>query len=246
MPYPYETSRFSRRGFTLVELLVVVAIIALLISILLPALQNARELASSVKCKSNMRGISLGIQMYADDHGSKAPPAYATFTGGLTWNGSTKSGAIVVPWWSDIFLGPYIGNEHIGSTAWSNAQQAPSTELCFCPSKHKDPVLHAPSNHRNTGIGYNTIPDNMFSRGATTVAYTAGFDAPSQTVLLAEVYKYGFDSFVRREFTVPSSGSIVYRHSETSNATFADGHVEQFQNMLTASSNGTISGFARE
>ena len=81
-------SRATKTGFTLIELMVVVTILGLMMALLLPALQSAREAARRIQCTSNMKQLGLGLQQYETNYGVYPPSVVLSGNGNTTtWVG---------------------------------------------------------------------------------------------------------------------------------------------------------------
>jgi len=127
----------ARRGFTLVELLVVIAVIGILVGLLLPAVQAAREAARRVHCSNNLKQLGLAMHMHMD--AKKGLPA----NGNYAWNGTA---IITKNAWSGMArILPYIEQENLFrgidfSVSYSNQPGISSKRVAtfMCPTEIND------------------------------------------------------------------------------------------------------------
>lgn len=142
-----------RRGFTLIEVLVVVAIIGLLLAIAVPSMSGARQQARSTVCQTNLRTLGQGWGMYADEnHDTMVPGRLPKHTPGGFANPANyygiSTGLKYRPRW------PQLMQQHVGATALDKPltyrdRQNYHNSIYVCPS------VAEWTDERNAAYGYN-------------------------------------------------------------------------------------------
>jgi len=151
----YQTR--SRRAFTLIELLVVIAIIAILIGLLLPAVQKVRDAAARMKCSNNLKQLGLGLHNYHGAYNILPKPDYigdASQLSGLGWQ------TLILPFIEQDNLSRQADptKPSYGNTSTNNNLGATIIPLLLCPSFNQ--------------IRSNTLED---SPDGTSFAYTCHY-----------------------------------------------------------------------
>lgn len=176
-----------RRGFTIVELLVSIAIIGLLLAMLLPAVQSVRESARRLQCKNNLHQIGLALHNYHENHGCFPIGNY----------GNT---GLLLPFLDqrDVYL--RFEAEYPTSNLWAQFTKIP---VYLCPSDGVALSISqgALSYATNSGTGWTLHQFNGFYNGMEPVRLGDLTDGASQTAAMSEMLLSGGASLERLRAT---------------------------------------------
>ena len=239
----FTHSLFKRkRAFTLIEMMVVIAIIGILSALLIPAISVAKQKARSVKCISNLRQLSLGFTMYTDDHAQQLPPLNSggPFKDPVTPHNPTN-------WWYRIISeAGYIPSVTNKNGIWR------------CPNVIAEDMY---SPFEELMEGYGVVENNGHVPGLRSIMWyaldkdgkpagsvrTGAIKRPSELWMVGDVgtpkdedldlAKFPYGGYYRTEITTfpPTSLGMwdqkppkqpAVRHKLKANICFVDGHVE--------------------
>ncbi len=232
------------RAFTLIELLVVIAIIALLVSILLPSLTRAKDLAKKAVCKTSIRCLSIGNELYQFDHtGFYAPAAAGIYSGNLhRWFGSRLTASPD----TTAFLindGPLM-------------KYLPGETVKICPSFVE---FNTGFESGCGGFGYNQQFVGSFVKLKSGGGYEAAINEPSVSGNRADAFVSPSDTVAFTDsafangglteysfceppwgalFAMPFRPSIHFRHIGVTDVAWLDSHVSEAEMDFTNNAAG--------
>lgn len=216
------------KKFTLVEMLIVIAIIGVLVSILLPSLTNARKRTRSVVCMSNQKQLGAAMLLHVKDNSLRLPLSSSASNTNWAGLGNNQN-------WK-LRLNKYLGypenevpvNEDTGENVFS------------CPSRNLE------ASNIKGGIGWNLryLPHDETSNDPNITEDYRGFpigklDEPQDTIAIGDTVDN--DSFINKSLWRHngSINNVATRHFVGGNYLFTDGHVTSMKaNTILSGKNG--------
>ncbi len=217
------------KNFTLIELLIVIAIIAILAAMLLPAMGLALEVARTSKCSSNLKQQQIGMQMFVDDNKQDLPVANQL-------SGAYDSGVYTLVMWQQK-IKPYFGHKTTANNTTTNTQAAPS--IFFCPSDNKRLKATDPLGYNNyyafAANGAQSYGYNHYYLGYenATLRYKHKIveaNKPASTIVIGEYSNPGL-AIPTKTSTNGFLGYWNRYHRDKWQASLLDGHVQAFKTL---------------
>ena len=230
--------RRRRRGFTLVELLLVVGIILVLIGLLLPAVGAARETARGVQCLSNLRQLAAAAHHYAASNDGSYPIGY--------FNASSPGMALAHNWDFTLVRNLSTGVREVRpGLLWAGRGDGAVHQ---CPSfDGRSNTLADPFTGYNYNVSYIGYGDGEAVKRPARVSEVR---SPARTALFGDgQWGSGANKYMRSPKTHPGDPSLMrhagtqgYRHRGATNVAFCDGHAEPVRERFTGGNPNVAAG----